>query len=100
MLSSVIPAVHNCKSEQKAVNKAIRNFILLAIARNHNRFYIRECYKSDAGYSVLDKLPITAQTYIKVCVTILQQKLNECMSKPVKQRLTAHTLHALIHSPQ
>ena len=90
ILSSIIPTVHNCKNDKESPNNVCHNFILLTIVRNHNRCYIRECYKSDAGYSVLEKLPSNAKTYIKVCTAILQQKLNECMSKPVKNNSLTH----------
>ena len=45
LYSSIIPAVHRCKTEQEAINNACRDVAVLKVVKEHNTHYHDEYYQ-------------------------------------------------------
>lgn len=80
LYSAFIPTVHNQPSEQIAVNGCTRNMPLFMVAKDHNDEYHQN--KHVFGYSVAEKLPVTAPKWINVCLQIIRTKVDQCVRNP------------------
>ena len=82
MLSSIIPKVHNAKTEQTAIDTACRNFPVLKVANEHNHHYHRDGER-EYGYSVKQKLPARAKQWVRISMAVIRARIQQCVTSKI-----------------